>query len=495
MRKYYLFIAVSLLLSVLVLWPIHTAGSWYPMHDTTHIARVYLMEQTIRGGQFPPIWADTINNGYGYPLFHFYAPLFYYVALIGKLVSGSYLVGLKLSLFFFISAGILGVMKLSSHWGRGAALIAGVALALSPYLALDIYVRGAFAEITALMLFPWVLVLWERLKSKSDIVLAAITTALFLISHNLIPIIAFPIIVVWVLVLHRQSLVRLLWPTLLTILISASFWLPLIFERSFVQADQIARVTDYTLHFVSPSQIWNSIWGFGGSVAGIEDGLSFKMGKIQLLLGLLGVIYLVWKKQFKRLVFPLFAVFAFFMSTILSQWLWNLLPFLAVIQFPWRYLSLAASLLAVTAGISIAFIKPKLGRYIFILIAVLTLFYFNYKYFSPQQTFYEDENHYTSEPYLSTITSIVPEFMPRWMKEAPSLPPANNLERAYYPTWRAVQDGKELEVIPDGRGVTFIPTINSTPIRLYQSHTPLERIGYALSLLGLGLSLWYWRRT
>jgi len=237
MRKYYLFIAVSLLLSVLVLWPIHTAGSWYPMHDTTHIARVYLMEQTIRGGQFPPIWADTINNGYGYPLFHFYAPLFYYVALIGKLVSGSYLVGLKLSLFFFISAGILGVMKLSSHWGRGAALIAGVALALSPYLALDIYVRGAFAEITALMLFPWVLVLWERLKSKSDIVLAAITTALFLISHNLIPIIAFPIIVVWVLVLHRQSLVRLLWPTLLTILISASFWLPLIFERSFVQAD------------------------------------------------------------------------------------------------------------------------------------------------------------------------------------------------------------------------------------------------------------------
>lgn len=494
MRKYFLPLLISSLLALAVLFPILKTGVWYPMHDTTHIARLYLMEESIRSGQFPPIWASTINNGYGYPLFHFYAPAFYYLALIFKLLVGTYVTGLKLALFTYIAVGIAGVMQLASRWGRGASLLAAIAFGLSPYLALDLYVRGAFAEIAAMMLFPWVLYVFTKINHPRDAVRAGLITSLFLLSHNLVPVLAFPILVCWLIITHRRRLSRLILPSALTVLFSASYWLPLIFERSFVKADEIARVTDYTLHFVYPTQIWNSTWGFGGSGAGIEDGLSFKMGKVQLLMSMLGGAVVVWLRRWKLLFFPAAALFALFMSTTWAKWLWDSIPFLAVIQFPWRYLSLAGSLLAVSAALPLLLLRHRLARLAWVGVVVISLFYFNFKYFSPQWTFRDDEVRYSSAEYLDTVASIIPEYMPRWMPATP-MQPAGTHERAYYPTWEVRVDGERVPTAPDESGIlTFPNPTNSSDIVLIQGHTPLQKLSYALTLLGLVLSVYFWRK-
>lgn len=488
-------IIIAIALAVLVLWPLRASGSWFPMHDTTHIARLYLMEETIKGGQFPPIWASEVNNEYGYPLFHFYAPVFYYLALILKLIFGSYLTGIKLSLLVFIFSGIYGVMKLASRWGRGAMIVSGAAFALSPYLALDLYVRGAFAEIAGMMLFPWVLLAWEKLETKKQLVFSGVATALFLGSHNLIPIIAFPILAAWVILTHRKNLKKIILPSILTLLLAAGYLLPLLFERSFVKADQIARVTDYSLHFVYPSQIWNSTWGYGGSGAGIEDGLSFKMGKLQLLLSLLGLAALIKSRKRKLLFFPAAAASSLFMATTWARPIWDSLPFLAVIQFPWRYLSLAGTLLAISAGASLLLLRSRLLRLVLVGIVVSALLYFNYKYFSPQWTFFDPESRYYQKEYLATIKNIIPEFMPRWMPETPAAPPANSTERAYYPTWKVSVDGKKVPTSPTAEGLLAFPNPqNSSDIKLTQSHTPLEYFGYTLSLVGVVYSLSLLRR-
>ncbi|MFH2019525.1 MAG: 6-pyruvoyl-tetrahydropterin synthase-related protein, partial [bacterium] len=184
-------VLIFLFLALFIFKPI-LSNVWYSMHDTTHVARLYLMEQTIRAGQFPPIWAEGINNGFGYPLFHFYAPLFYYLALSLKLIVGSYFTALKITLFSSIFIGMLGMYQLIKKWGRAPAILAGVAFGTLPYLAVDLYVRGAYSELLAMSLLPWLFYAWQNLSSRPRQITAGVITTLFLLSHNLIPLITFP---------------------------------------------------------------------------------------------------------------------------------------------------------------------------------------------------------------------------------------------------------------------------------------------------------------
>ncbi len=492
----------SLLLSTLLLRPI-LGNFWYPMHDTTHVARLYLMEIAIRGGQFPPLWAEGINNGLGYPLFHFYAPLFYYTALIIKQFVGAYILALKITLAIFLGTGILGVMHLSIKWGRAAAIVAAALFALAPYLAVDLYVRGAYSELAALCLFPWVLYVWQDITTGRKQVIAAIMTTFFILSHNLIPILSLPLVAIWVIYCNFHILKRLIVPSVLTILLSSFFLLPLVFERSFVQADAVAKTSDYRLHFVEPWQIWNSAWGFGGSAAGVEDGFSFKMGKIQLLLALIGgtILFIQRKREY---LLGKFAIFALFMATSMSTFVWQSMPFLALSQFPWRYLAIATSLLAAVGGYALVIIPNRFFRIAISLLVVSILIFTNLKYFAPQSTFVAQDSTFTDPKYLSTVSSIIPEYMPVWMKAVPPQQAqlfSNNVEgftiinRAYYPTWEVKIDGNIARAIPDANGLLAVanPT-NSQNIIFRQIHTPLEQVSYLLTIIGLLLSIyWYFK--
>ncbi|MCL4395368.1 MAG: hypothetical protein M1482_11315, partial [Chloroflexi bacterium] len=45
-----------------------------------HLFRVFEFDRVIRQGVFYPRWAPDLAYGYGYPVFHYYAPLIYYIA-------------------------------------------------------------------------------------------------------------------------------------------------------------------------------------------------------------------------------------------------------------------------------------------------------------------------------------------------------------------------------------------------------------------------------
>lgn len=468
---------------------------WYSMHDTTHVARLYLMEQTIRAGQFPPIWAEAVNNGFGYPLFHFYAPLFYYVALLLKLIVGSYFTALKLTLFSTIFLGMFGMYRLLKKWGRAPAILAGVAFGTLPYLAVDLYVRGAYSELLAMSLLPWLFYSWQNLSSRSRQITAGVITTLFLLSHNLIPLITFPFICIWIVLHHKNRLKYLIFPALLTLLLSAFYLLPLFFERSFVQADTVAKTTDYALHFVVPSQLWNSTWGFGGSALGIEDGFSFKVGKIPLLLALSSVGFLLLRRKRRFLSFFAFsALFSIFMLTSYSKFIWDRVGVLQIVQFPWRFLTLVGFFVSILAGLSLTLIKPKIFRILGLFFVVVCLLFINLKLFVPQTTFYPELSDFTGQTYLDTISSIIPEYQPRWLQETPSVP-AGPLDRSYYPTWKVKVDGQFVPTSPSDIGLLSYPNPNnSSDVELLQSHTNLEKFGYFLTILGL-ISLLYYAKT
>lgn len=485
MKKYWLPILLGILV-LLIFKPI-LGPVWYSVHDTTSIARTYLLEKTFSLGQIPAIWSAELNGGQGYPLFHFYAPLTYYTALFFKVISGSYFTGLKLTLIFAAFLGSLGMYLFMKKVSRVGAIISSFAYALLPYAAVNLYVRGAYAEYLSMMILPWLFLAWQDLSLRRKQLTSCVVTTLFILSHNLIPFIALPFLLVWILLNQYRNLKSLILPIIMTLLLSSFFLLPLIFERNFVVADQVAATTNYRDHFVVPWQLWNSTWGFGGSGPGVEDGLSFKVGKVQIILAQVGATFILFKRRKKELFFIIAACIAGFMTTPYSTFIWQSTPYQSVVQFPWRYLTLLGFFVSIMGGYAFNFIKNKFFATLTCVLVLIILLFVNLKLFVPQATFKAELNDYTNAKYLSTIPSIVPEYSPRWLSiKNPAVKDAISLPYLYYPTWRVLVDGHPVPTFPTEDGhLSYVYRGNSQNITLYQGHTELESIATMISLFTL----------
>lgn len=484
MRKLVFLIFVSI--SYLLFRPI-IANVWYPMHDTTSVARTYLLEKTISLGQVPAIWAAELDGGRGYPLFHFYAPAMTYLSLLGKTISGSYFVGIKAVLILASMTGMIGMYFLMRRYGRHAGMLSAISYGLLPYAAVNLYVRGAYAEYLSMSLLPWLFYVWRDYQPKTKTILTTTVTTLFILSHNLIPVITLPFLAVWVYLHHRHHLRVIIFPAILTILLSSFYLAPLMFERGFVEADQVATTTKYSDHFLAPWQIWNSTWGFGGSGLGVEDGMSFKVGKIQVVLALIGVASMLIKRDQKVWFFLISAIIAAFMTTASSNFIWQRLNYLQIVQFPWRFLSLLGFFVSILAGFSLTLVHHKFIKSIFFIPIVIAVILYNLKLFNPQSTYPADLTRFTSIDYLSTIPSIIPEYRPKWLDlNNPSVSDSYVLPYNYYPTWHVLVDGKQVPTYPSVDGnLAFSNPSQSLNITAIQAHTSLELISTLISLTTL----------
>ena len=139
---------------------------------------------------------------------------------------------------------------------------------------------------------------------------------------------------------------------------SAAFWLPAFLERQYVRVDQwFGGRYAYQGHFVYWQQYFNTPWGFGVSVPGPDDSISFQLGAAIVAFALLGIL-LVW-----RAAGPLRGEIAFFVASALiaagvastsATPLWEMPivgAMLQTAQFPWRWLILVVICLAPLAGL------------------------------------------------------------------------------------------------------------------------------------------------
>jgi hypothetical protein len=186
---------------------------------------------------------------------------------------------------------------------------------------------------------------------------------------------------------------RGLWCLGLSLGVSAFFWWPALAERGGVHLERaVTGYMDYANHFVYLYQLVFSPWGYGYSWAGPRDGMSFMVGPAQLLAVVAAMVWL-WRSRgaadaegpvedcriaAKRAVvtapggvrlwlwFGLgaFGLAAFF-SSVESAFLWDRLPLLQYLQFPWRFLSLAAPAAALLCGVAVLHLpreRPRLAR-------------------------------------------------------------------------------------------------------------------------------------
>lgn len=516
MKKIIWFLLAIIIL--LTLRPLFHEGL-FDVHDPTSAFRISTLASTLASGQFPASWNNSLNFGFGYPLHLYYAPLFSYLGVIfTPFVSAEIAVKIAIAISSFVAT--FGVYFLLARYGQYAATLGAIAFTYLPYRASALYVRGSYSEFLAMSLLPWVIYLWQKPQNNLKIIsLTGLVTALFVLSHNTLPILLVPILILLIILYQLRFIKGSLGSLLVTFGLSAWFVLPVFFERGLVQVEGVARLTSFSDHFLYLSQLWSSPWGYGGSGVGIQnDHMTFMIGKGQLILALLGILVMMWHKKWKTLILYLSIVTLYiFLSLDLSAFVWQTVPMFPLIQFPWRTLSMIGVGVAALVGIFLAFI-PKSLQLISAVILSFLLITTNLRYFRPQDYRTYSSNTLTSPTILAPLVrDKIPEYLPRWM---PSFPGEGvddgfvrtatsvsgtivlsddrplNIATAYMPHWQLSVNGSKTPIMPDSNGlITTVQELGpgSQHISLTWHRTTLENLGLAITVLtiivviGLGL--------
>lgn len=423
-------------------------SKYFSMHDDQHIARLYLLVTGIKQGYVFPRWVDMLGFGFGYPLFNFYPPLIYYVSSVFYFLGFSLIWSIKLMIICgFVLSAIGSYLFIKKLVGRVSALVGATVYVYFLYHSVTVYVRGAFAEFFTIAILPFIFLSILNLSQKinwKNSILFSILFALLILTH---PLIAFPSIIFIglfyiYLFLQNSSKVRFVLFSflggVLSLGLSAFFWLPSIMERKYTLIDNILtkELASYKDHFVYLFQLWYSPWGYGGSTKGLADGMTYQLGKVPIMFvvisALLGTLYFIKRKKIDNILkiylFILFSLLlSFFMMTEYSSFIWDRISFLWYIQFPWRFLTFVNFFISVIAGFSIYFLKDFLKIFnkkiyhlvfgLFVMAAISVTVYKYYPYFKPQKFISTNDRQRTSFKEIAwRISSTSYEFVPKDVK-------------------------------------------------------------------------------
>ncbi len=536
MKRHIFSILFILLLSFWTVKPLFQSG-YFSMHDDTQVARVVAMGRALRNGQFPVRWVADLGYGYGYPIFNFYGPLPYY---IGGSLHALGLRALYATKIMFALGVLLAPLTFyaatAASFGRLAAMAGSIVYVYAPYHAVQIFVRGAVGEFWALVFLPLVAYgFWsgQRRQERSPIVVGGIGLSGVILSHTIIGYALVVLLFFW-LVLYliirgakkqfdREFLVRHAAIMTLGLGLSAFFWFPAFVERSWTAvASQIGPSAYFMNHFVCISQLWDSVWGFGGSAEGCLDGMSFKLGKLNVLMGVFSLFLLMNPKKIRKAGFFVHGFFilivSIFFTVSASRFLWFLLPQFAYIQYPWRFLTFAMLGFSFVAASIVGVVKNKLGRAMAAVFIVGLTIIGNAKLFVPQVQYPVDPAAFeqiddirwrastVSDEYLPAdisrprVPSDVPSFVlpesdarevdreivrETYIKLAIMAKGSQfvKLSLADFPGWRYIVNGESVHpAIIDGLPVIGIPDGRSV-VELRFVNTPARTAGNVVSLM------------
>ena len=526
---------------------------FFPIHDNTQVARVFEMGNALKDGMFPVRWVQDLGYGYGYPIFNFYAPLAYYIGGFFNLMGFDPLAATKIMTGLSIMlSGIFMYLLAREFWGELGGAISGLFYLYAPYHALDIYVRGDVAEFWAYAFLPLVFYgLWKvyREQKWKFVIISSLGYAGLILSHNLTAMMVTPFIVIILLMSFFYAVNKRKFSIfnfqfsifVLGLLLSAFYWIPALFEMHYTNVfSQIGQGADFRNHFVCIQQLWDSPWGFGGSVSGCVDGLSFKIGKLHVIavffaICLVGLL-LLFREKSKNL-FPIkivvLSILGFFLSVFfsleISKPVWEAVSFMAFFQYPWRFLLLVSFFSSFLAGCFSWYLQKTLQKnsyvktiqYIATAVLLFFLFYSNIRLFSPQTILSKPALDYTSNFALRwTMSKISDEYMPKdFLKPQSETEIVNNkiavgntglkingykektqkitayidvsentrfnIALAYFPGWKVFVDNNPslLHITKKGFFV-FLPK-GKHEISIIFEQTPIEKIANTLSVIGV----------
>lgn len=438
-------VLVALLLVVLFLvslpaWGPLVSPGYLAVHDDLPPIRLFEMDVCFQDGQFPCRWVPDLNQGYGNPLFNYYAPLPYYVGELIHLSGVGFLDTVKL-LFVagFVLSGLFMFLLAREFWGNLGALVAAIFYVYAPYHAVDVYVRGALNEHWGIAFFP--AVLWGIYKVIKEgkpayVMLLALFIFAILLSHTLMVMLLFPLAVVWavVFIVFTRQWARM---AHLAVAGGAAFGLgafsvlPALFEQDFTHVQQLRTgYFFYADHFPTMNQLFlTRFWGYGLSLPGDGDGIAFQIGWLHWGVTAASVLVtpFLWRRS-RAAFFAVVVTFAFFWASVFmmqsgSDFLWRTFDTLQWQQFPWRFLSLAIFTSSFLAGAIVLLAKrrPYLGVLLSIVLIGVVIG-LNQEYFRFSQRIFLSDSQQFSDGHWGPMIQSLPDYHPSYAGELPSEP-------------------------------------------------------------------------
>ena len=364
------YILLALVLGLVAAAPFLTRPGLPHQTDTElHVYRAAELGHTLRAGVFYPRWSPDFYLGYGYPIFNYYAPLTYYLANLFDLLPGVSIVGGVKAVFVLgLVVASLGAYLLGRElFGPAEGVLAAASFTFAPYVVfIDPHARGDLAEHFAVCLLPLAFYAFRRLMRNSKggvggrgaLLGSVLTLAAIVFSHNLLGVVAAGLLLVywaWE-VVFGAGRSRAGWGLLafaLAMTIIAFFWLPFLLERAAIKLDVVGPGHfDFREHFLSPGELFapSRTLDLGATAPHHR----FNLGLAQWLLALPVLGALLCPKTRRTdtslLYFVLLAFGLIFLLLPASTPVWENVPLMEYLQFPWRLLGPINLMLAVCAA-------------------------------------------------------------------------------------------------------------------------------------------------
>lgn len=329
-------------------------------------------------GVLLPRWLPDFAFGYGYPVFHYYAPAFYYLPALLHLAGMDLLTATRLALALWFGASALPMIALLRCWCRPTVAMVGAVLYLAfPYRLYDLFVRGALPEFAAFFWLPLIAFLTYRLgqvagaESTADtlrvtaprvvssrwLAAAALAWAGLILTHNLTALMAVltAIGLSLLLLLARSRALQngrlalsILLPLVIGLGLSAFHLLPSLLEANWVGLGAAPAGDGFRSHFAG----WTSLASaalFYRYPAASEPTVPLPGYLFAFLVAALLAIFF-WRTLPLRPylgVTVALAVITLWLMSAASATLWSLAtPVLGKLQFPWRWQTILATVFA-----------------------------------------------------------------------------------------------------------------------------------------------------
>lgn len=480
-----------------------------PTHDGEyHLIRFYEFGRMLAAGHLFPRWAPGLNSGYGVPLFTFFYPLPNYMGAFFHFLGWSLADSLRLTMAVgYGTAVVASYYWLKRLYGIVPATVGSITGAFTPYWFVDIFVRGSVGEVLALG-FVFVALAAVAYEKKT---LLTLSIAAIILSHNIMAVIFLPILFLYAWMTDR-SLLRFM---IVGIILTSYFWVPALFERQYVVGLNTVNFRD---HFPELAQILIPSWGDGFSGPGYAlDEMSYQIGLVPLFIFLIAPVMLLRKQKFVSLFMGAVGV-SFFLMLEVSIPLWEKIPLLQNLQYPWRLLSVVIVATPFLLGALLSKFRAAVVSLVLVGVAVMLSF----SYTKPVLYESRSDAYYLSRREFTDGTSSLGNgFSTLWMAWQPDRP-ASRMEIvngegtirikqdsattfagdvvsvggmtirtnvAYYPGWRVSVDGKGAPAKPDARGTISVDTGKGThSVKVYFSETALRVV---VDLVSLGCLFWF----
>jgi len=407
-------LCLSLLASLAVLLPFFRLGSASGHDFEFHVASWLDVAYQWKHGVLFPRWTAWTNYGFGEPRFIFYPPLSWILGAALSLILPISWVPAAFILLTQTLAGISAFFLLRRLTGKAPAYLGAAFYAANPYALLVSYVRSDFAEQLACAIFPLLLLaalrlaglLAEEKPRRSAITLFAVPFAAVWLCNAPAGVIAsysVALLFAWAALTQRswRVVLRGIIGLALGFGLAGFYLLPAAYEQRWVnigQALSSGLLPSENFLFTQIADVEHTWFNWISSLCALTLILLTALTAFASRRFSRGATISTGPKALWGSGLLVLGSVATVMMLRLTAPLWNLLPKMRFVQFPWRWMSIVA---VVCSCFLAAAIERRRGWLWFVLVAILS---FPLGYFLTQNTWWDPDEMSTQLAAIKTST-------------------------------------------------------------------------------------------